>query len=557
MFKKTILAASLSATLVGLSGCASVDANKQFSEQYETGKSETQRMLDIQEAERQRAIEASVTPKVKDYSYVNTTPVTRDSALSLSSAFHDRVSIDQPFPASIDVIMEKLSHIARMNVNYESDLVDTGKASGEVGGGRDDSASQSLGDRQSQMIDLTALSGPQGMSGGQGDTVGDKEYTLSASGTLKDVLDAAANKMNVSWRFDREANEVVFFKYMTRQFDLSMLPGNTDNEVGIDTSSGDQESAEGATSRLSFENETNVWESLSDTVNTMLSSRGAFTVAESTGTLTIRDYPDVVERVAKYINDVNDAFSRQVSVQVRVLKVKRNSGETRGINWKGLFESSRFNASLESTALRPGNATSGLAGLILGVPEGANAWGGSQALIDSLSSIGEVSEVTSTNIQTVNNQPAPVSVRQKVNYLRSITQTVTQENVSTSLTPGEVSTGFSMQLLPKVKPNGRDLLMQVMLSLSTLDSIEEFSSEDSTIQLPQVSTRDFVQRAWLRSGQSLVLAGFESTQNSRDRGGMFDAEAWMAGGNKNLENTKESIVIVITPVVSSMKNGLN
>src|SRR5690606_20954939 len=80
------------------------------------------------------------------------------------------------------------------------------------------------------------------------------------------------------------------------------------------------------------------------------------------------------------------------------------------------------------------------------------------------------------------------------------------------LTPGVVTTGFSMSVTPHILDNHR-VALQYTVTLSNLDNLATIESGGSSIQTPEVSTRSFLQRVAMPVGSTLVLAGFEQTRN--------------------------------------------
>jgi hypothetical protein len=87
------------------------------------------------------------------------------------------------------------------------------------------------------------------------------------------------------------------------------------------------------------------------------------------------------------------------------------------------------------------------------------------------------------------------------------------------------------------------------VDLSSVDAIETFESPDgnSSIQLPRRSVRNFMQNVSMRSGQTLVLTGFQQANSNMDSSGMFSPKAWILGGGKKNEELLRTIVIVVTP----------
>lgn len=541
------------ALIASLSGCATQQIMRDSKVNFDDANMGASAQLKKQQAYRQKAMADAYKPELSPLAYVNTTPVKLEP--QLPPVMFERMVFNQPYATPIDEVMEKLSQISGVPVSYEFDLIDSGaRASGEIGGAPQQQADSTGLKSVPQVLDLSALA-PRSSEAPK--TI---KVSVNTQGTFRDILNAVAGAIGSSWKYDSNTGEVKFYRYETKIFHVSSLPGSSKNKVGLGTAGADGGSSAGAESSLEYSSDTSVWKSIQDTLKTMVSSKGAFTVSDATGMVAVRDVPGVVNRVERYIKTVNQMADQQVSIEVRVFRVTHDDQDQRGINWKSVFNTARFSGSIDATNLAPQNAATSLASIILGIPSGQGShspFQGTQGVINSLSQLGKVSTITSTDVQTINNQPAPVKVLTKTSYLASVQNTSTANVGSTStLTPGEVDTGFSMQVIPHVQPNGRDMLMQVMISLSTLNGITTFSSGGNTIQLPNVSTRDFVQRAWLHSGQSLVLAGLQNTDTNNTRSGLLDADAWAAGGSRQLENKRESIVVVITPVVTTNRNSL-
>jgi type II secretory pathway component GspD/PulD (secretin) len=96
-----------------------------------------------------------------------------------------------------------------------------------------------------------------------------------------------------------------------------------------------------------------------------------------------------------------------------------------------------------------------------------------------------------------------------------------------------------MTVIPHIL-EGRRVVLQYTVNLSSLDNLAEFSSGDSTIQLPQVSSRSYSQRMTLKMGQTLVLAGFGQELDGKDVAGGF------LGVGRSRNYTKSLMVITIS-----------
>ena len=79
------------------------------------------------------------------------------------------------------------------------------------------------------------------------------------------------------------------------------------------------------------------------------------------------------------------------------------------------------------------------------------------------------------------------------------------------------------------------------------DSDDE--SETTQLQLPTMQMRGFVQEIAMRSGQTLILTGFEQTQEDISTSGVGKAKMGLLGGTANDTAERDTLVILVTPEV--------
>jgi type IVB pilus formation R64 PilN family outer membrane protein len=153
-------------------------------------------------------------------------------------------------------------------------------------------------------------------------------------------------------------------------------------------------------------------------------------------------------------------------------------------------------------------------------------------------------------MMTMNNQPVPLQVGRQTSYLASSTTTLTQgAGATTTLTPGLITTGFSMSLVPHMLEKGK-LLLQFAINISSLLNLSAITSGQSTIQTPDIDTRNFLQRVMLNSGDTLVMTGFEQVIMSSKGQGIGSASNTALGGGINRSSDRSVLVILIQPMVS-------
>lgn len=387
-------------------------------------------------------------------------------------------------------------------------------------------------------------------------------FTANYSGSLTGFMNLVAAYYGVYWKTNGES--LRFYVLDSKTFRIAALPGDTRLSSTVDSGAttaggggGSGGSSATPTQSATTTNSTgvgfsglSVWSSVESSVKQMLSLRGKAIASPATGTITVTDTPSVLDRVSEYVDDQNKALNRQVSVNVRVLSVELDEGETYGIQWNLVYQklaaASPYTIGLKTAA----TTAEGVGNLVLSAPTTSSSrWAGSSALISALSSQGRVTELTSATVVTLNNQPVPVNVGRRISYLASSSTSQTPNvGSTTSLTPGTVSTGFSMTLVPHII-DGKELLLQYSMDLSSLLQMKTISSGGNTIQAPDVSTSSFIQRVRLDSNDTLVVAGFDQDNLSAVASGVGHPESTLMG-NRNGTTKRTMLVIMIQPTVA-------
>lgn len=417
---------------------------------------------------------------------------------------------------------------------------------------------------------------PMGMQNGAGTAsqmaLNSAHYApISYSGNLSGLMDILAARYGLFWEPDSN-NGITLFKTKTQSFRLAALPGDSSMSSIVGTQStnsgsgGSGGSAGGAaggaqsvsTSSASAEQRSgikfdglSVWKGIEESLKAMLSIEGKVVVTPATGTVTVDDTPPVLEKVAAFIKDQNSALKRQVLLNVRVLTVELNDSDSYGINWDMVYKniSTGAGVALQSVSgLAAGNSS-----LAFNIVRTNGLWDGTKVMLEALSKQGRVSQVTSASIVTINNQPAPLQVGRQRSYLASSTTTIgtAGSGNTTTLQPGVVSTGFSMSVLPHILDSEK-LMLQYSADISALVGIATVTSGQSSIQTPEVDTRNFLQRVLMNNGETLVLTGFEQFGANGGKQGIGSPDNVLLGGSVSGSQSKNMIVVLIQPVMSSV-----
>lgn len=343
--------------------------------------------------------------------------------------------------------------------------------------------------------------------------------TISYEGTLRGLLDHVSVVSGYGWDYDAKAKTVVFTRLTVKTFTLLSAPGKQEykgqitNKSRETSSSGsiggggvNQTVSTADTSSQTMQSNTtqyayDVWVDTEKAVKALLSPEGSVVGNQATGTITVRDRAENVRQVATYIADINQRLSRQVALTVNVWALEVSDDAEAGIDLQAIFAN-------DDVSIVAGSLSS------LGGPSTASATivsgklKGSTGVLRALKEWGKASQVTSGGGLVLSNQPVPIQSIKRIAYLAGSSSTQSEYGQTSEITPGEVTTGFAMTIIPHILDRRR-VLLQYSINLSSLDELTEFSTNDLTVQLPKTSTRAFSQRSQMQMGQTLVLAGFQ------------------------------------------------
>lgn len=527
-----IVSVSLVASLVAslMTGCAS------------TQKANEQNDLATRRATNNFEATANVVPTFSNFTkdksfWVNPSPLPSyaKSKPILPDFFSQKVSLAFPGKVTLAEVVSEISRSTKISIDVSQDVY-------EPQGGLGTVVSGSSAGATTQQKDSPAV------------TIDSFDYRGALSGSL-DVLTA---KSNLSWKWN--GSTVELYRYESRNYHIAALAGSTTQSSTVTSNSAASASGSGGQSgnttnsgqTTQLKSEVTTWSEVTSYVRSMLSPRGRVSVMESSGMITVRDTPAVLASVDKAVNELNAVLSKQVMINVEVYSVNFSDSDKASVDWDVVWgaATSRVNTAYQSLG---NQALAGLNNpLTLGVLKGPFA--GTSIVASALSSLGKTSLVTSANLVTLNGQPVPMMVAREIGYLRAISTTVTGSSgtAQTSLDPGSITAGFALNLLPRVQPNG-NILMQYSMDLSDLESLTSFTSNGNTIQIPTRSVRNILQRASLRSGETLIMSGFKQVGAKIDKQGVGKAENILFGGTNQAQNSNVQLVVVITPVISINK----
>ena len=303
------------------------------------------------------------------------------------------------------------------------------------------------------------------------------------------------------------------------------------------------------TSRVRTRTQTDYWAELEVALRSIVGDAPgrAVVVSPQSSTVVVRALPSEMRDVQRYLEAVQDAVTRQVILEARILEVTLNDRFQAGINWAEVIENgagvigqtgggsvfgadglSEIAGNLGTLDPRnpslPENTTTSAFG---GVFSAAWQSGDFTAFVELLKQQGDVRVMSSPRVSTTNNQKAVIKVGSDEFFVTGLTgaqnQTVGNQTQQTDptleLTP--FFSGISLDVTPQISDDG-DVLLHVQPTISEVDDQTKLivvGDRDFRLPLAVSSVRqsDSVIRA--ANGQLVVIGGLmqdgQTRQNAR------------------------------------------
>ncbi len=120
----------------------------------------------------------------------------------------------------------------------------------------------------------------------------------------------------------------------------------------------------------------------------------------------------------------------------------------------------------------------------------------------------------------------------------------TVNTVTSQVTPGNLITGLTLYVLPKIMKD--DVYMQVNADLSANLGFQTVVAAGTTLQLPNITEKHFNQRSKIHSGDTLILAGMRQVKNIANANQFLYSQAL---GGKGSQQINTETIVLITPIV--------
>ncbi|MBN6205138.1 hypothetical protein JYK21_01635 [Ralstonia pickettii] len=378
---------------------------------------------------------------------------------------------------------------------------------------------------------------------------------------LGQILDNIASRLGIRWKYDDIANNIKFYRLVTKSWNIPVSPAS--NSYSTTFSGATYQSTN--TNTLSGQNMTspvrseasglNELTSIKEAAESVLTKSGTINASQATGTITITDTADAIDRADTIITEQVAILSRMVLLRVQTVQITTSDDGESGVDWNALLTKALAHIPAFSlSATSPASLVSSNSGTLgLNILSGGGT--GTQAIIRALREIGRVQTSTELPLSTRNRHAISYNVRNTFSYVSSTTPGVASV-AGTASTPGiqtaQDSTGLKLVLYPNATSKD-NVMLTLSIDQSVLQSLQTFTSgsgsAQQSVQLPNVNGEGSTQEVPIRNGQTLILTGFDRISSQYDRRSMGDGAPLVLGGSATQSRIRTTTIVLVSAVI--------
>jgi general secretion pathway protein D len=362
---------------------------------------------------------------------------------------------------------------------------------------------------------------------------------------IKQILNLLVANNNFFYEIKDNTLHIGYIK--TKTFSIDYIPSTRTGSSTFKASSvGDESSSD--TNSVDSKYQFDFWNGLASNLEKILNAditdyKAPIPIIDkNAGLITITGTKKQLLSISNYINKLNERLHEQILIDVKIYEVELSKSHKTGVDW------SKFNLSLapQSVLARSRN--------IFGRTSIFNKTTFNvEALLNFLSTQGNVNSVSNPKIAALNNQKAILSVGDTINYKypSKVVSTATSAGtqVDTQYTYGSKFVGILLDITPEISNKG-DIILRINTTVSTFRDATQLSNPTRDLA-PDTSENKLSTVVRIKDGQTLVMGGLITNSNSFTANGVSVLKEiplikYLFSSKSKISNKRE-LVFVVTP----------
>lgn len=493
-----------------------------------------------------------VPPKRKNFRqsnsiYVNPTPLPTyiASKKQLPSFFNNKLAVTNPAPLPVNELINDISreyfekYKQQLKINVTQDVFNPGAGLGQLieTTGGESSSSTSSGTSEATI---------NGLSSSQINGVLIDSFVFE--GTLESALNQLSQKAGISWEWN--GAEVEIYRTKVKSFYVSALAGGQLSSGGSGSSG--QNTQVGEKSQI---------EEMKTYILSMLSPNGKFSIMESSGMVTVRDTPLVLDTIERGLKEINAILSKQININFEIYEVELDENDAAGLDWNVLWSKASADNSFSYSSPFLGETSTNFPSInnkvgsspiaSIGITTGAFTGSSLNVILKSVNA--NILNTRSHAIVTKNGRITPIKIKDVQDYVYTVTRekSGSGSDSDTTVTPEikEGVTGLDSKVQARVQPDGK-ILLKFDLKIEELKSLIPQQIGEDTIQLANKTEKELTQEITLQSGNTMIMSGIKTSKRQQTAQGVGKPNFWLLGGNQSGSKKSTYLIILVTPYLS-------
>ncbi|RDU57447.1 pilus (MSHA type) biogenesis protein MshL [Helicobacter sp. MIT 99-5507] len=317
-------------------------------------------------------------------------------------------------------------------------------------------------------------------------------------------------------------------------FEIAFRPGDAHQPKRIFSNSQDQQDAQDSNQAQGYD----------------IGDGQSVVVNKIAGLVTVTGTVKQLDRVRKYIKNLEDQIQNQVMIDVNILTVTHTNSNTVGVDWNqfwnfgNLLVPAYASGNEDNTRIDIGGGGTSINIFSSGVQM--------TRIVEFLNAYGKVRSVSNPKVLTLSNQPALISVGSILRYAQSSvfqnsSSGGTTQNTSTSFP--SVFSGVLLDVTPSVQ--GEYIMLKINPSITQTKDRNTENAATALSEPPNLSSNQLSSLVRAKDGDRVVLGGLisKSVSNNTNRVpilGYIPLLKYLFSYDGTSEQTTE-MIIIITP----------
>ncbi len=302
---------------------------------------------------------------------------------------------------------------------------------------------------------------------------------------------------------------------------------NSDNSSSSSSSSSSRSSSSSSSTggtEIETTTESDFWSQLEQAVTAIIGngSGRSVIVSPQASVVTVRAYPNELREIRRYLGVSQKRMHRQVVLEAKIMEVTLSDGYQQGINW------SNITSSVGGTDIVLGSTGNGIVqglnpvgDLLGGQTNMVISDGNFQAVMNFMSTQGDLNVLSSPRVTAANNQKAVIKVGEDQYFVTDIDGEVgsgDDASVSQDIELTPFFSGISLDVTPQIDDKGNVMLHvhPAVIDVETENKTINLGANGGILELPlaksSIRESDSVVRA--KDGDVVVIGGLMKTSHT-------------------------------------------